>query len=244
MPLTIPPATSSVFNPLNGYLLYEDFSTASYSGGTGMIMADYSWATQQEGSVGITFAGTHVPSDSTHPGVLEIGGTAANTGCVVYSALFNGAINKSIILGNGVISFDAVLYINALSTGSDIFNFCVGLGDTPWNALGTAVQVRYQSSTSLNWHMYTASAASVTTTTSSIPVTTGWHHVRIIVDETAANISFYIDGVLGGTSTTNIPTVAMPIVLAAWKSTSSNVAYYGGFDFIQIQKTFTTGRGP
>jgi hypothetical protein len=70
-----------------------------------------------------------------------------------------------------------------------------------------------------NWSAVTRSSSVSTIINSSIPVVANaWYKLKTVVNPTGTNVDFYVDDVLIGSSTTNLPTVAMKFVFKLEKA--------------------------
>ncbi len=238
----LPTSTGSGgFDPSTTLQFYEEFTTGGYFG-SGEISSENQWSSSATGSPSFTAAGATVPSDTNHPGVLQITVTALNEGGGLLGGIFGSTINRPFFTGGGVLTYESLVYVNAISNGTDNSNIYSGIGNEPaWNALSNVMYVAYNSATSANWIFLSTKASSTTTTTSSIPVTTGWHKLKFIVNAAGTSIEFFIDGVSGGTCATNIPVIALP-AYTSFRKVLGTGAMYMGIDYIKIDKTFTTPR--
>jgi hypothetical protein len=221
--------------------LMEEFDTGGYFG-SGQIQCNYNWASLATGSPSFTCAGSTITSSNTHPGVLQISIAALNEGGGFSSGVFGSTTNSSIVPGGGTLTFETLIYINAISNGTDNGDIGVGFMDNPiWNAPTNMISIQYKVATSNNWLLLTDKASTLTTVTSSIAVTQGWHRVTFIVDSAAANVNFYIDGVLAGTSSTNIPTTKLPIVVS-YRKVLGTGSMALGVDYIYVNNVFASAR--
>jgi len=148
-------------------------------------------------------AGASVTSQAgsvSNIGVLQLSTGTATTG-------FAGMhLSRSLILfGSGSVTNEWYLKVNALSNATDSIYLFTGL----WNSKSTiqthGVYWQYGPG-SANWQFVCTSNSVSTTNTTSIPVSTRWTKLRIIVDSTAANAYGLINDTLVATISTNIPT--------------------------------------
>lgn len=113
-----------------------------------------------------------------------------------------------------------------LSDGTDDYVLVHGTSDKSDNPThDNGICIKYDKAVSANWILVTAKGAARTTHTSSIPVTVGQHKVAFWVNADATSVSYYIDGVLAGTVTTNIPNTAgqhSGSVFGIYKSSGTN----------------------
>ena len=119
--------------------------------------------------------------------------------------------------GGGTWFYESYIEVETLSNATDRYRFLSGFGD---NAAGTAdgnnAFFTYDeggtangTTASANWQCVTSNNSVRTLTTTSVPVTTNWVKLRIIVNAAATQITYFIDGTLVATHTTNIPTFAL-----------------------------------
>lgn len=234
---------SSPSTGIEFFKILEDFSTGGYLG-SGQIISDHFWSSIQLGSPSFTTNGSVIPSESNHPGVLEVTVSSAGTdGGGITSGIFGAAGNNSFITGGGEMVIETLIKIPTLSNGTNNASVAFGLVDSPgWSAPGNGIYITYQSVTSLNWYFTSVKASSVTQVISSIPVTAGWHNLKFVVNAAGTSIEFFIDGVSAGTPiTTDIPVVALPPMLTIRKTLGAS-AFYMGVDYISLSKSFTTPR--
>ena len=126
-----------------------------------------------------------------------------------------GTVGRQFCFGGGSWVFETYLNIETLSTLTDRFRFVTGFGDNPTNASdGNAAIFTYdeggiQNGTiaSPNWQCVTSvgSVRTLTTTTTAV-VASAWTKLRIEVNAAGTSVTFYVNGTLVATHTTNIPT--------------------------------------
>jgi len=209
----------AIFNPSNFASYYDDcFNTVE-------------WDLRSSGTASAC-AGVAV---TDHPGVIKMEtGTDSGGKCSANYGYF-GTNSPQWNVNSDRFSYFAYIYINALATVSDDYDYYIGPSDgwvfgTPFNG----VYFRYYRSTSLNWLATAMASGSSTSTDTGIPVTTGWHKVQISGDSTS--LDFYIDEVLGATVTTNIPSSPLMIntnLIFKTAGTTSVLFYQDYFQLIQ-----------
>lgn len=110
--------------------------------------------------------------------------------------------NANISLANGfTLRWRAQIYSTLLSR--DIA--CGALGAV--NDTSNFVDIAYDSTVSTNWILRTANGGTLTTTNLGVAATTAWTDFKI--EASSSGVAAYINGVLLGVSTTNLPTVAL-----------------------------------
>jgi hypothetical protein len=116
-------------------------------------------------------------------------------------------------LGGGTWMYESYIEVDTLSDATDGFRFTSGFGNIA-TAAGEVSGVFFTydlgatangTAASANWQCVTTVGAVRTLTTTSVPVTTTWTKLRIIINADATEVKFYIDGTLVATHTTNIP---------------------------------------
>jgi len=116
-------------------------------------------------------------------------------------------------LGGGSWVFESYLEVETLSTLLERFRFTSGFGNVN-NAAGETNGVFFTydeggtangTAASANWQCVTVANNVRTLTTTTVAVTTTWVKLRIEINADATSVSFYIDGTLVATHTTNIP---------------------------------------
>ena len=119
--------------------------------------------------------------------------------------------------GGGTWLYESYIAVETLSNVTNRFRFQTGFGDlaTASNDNNGAIIIYDEGGTangtiaSANWQCVTSNNGVRTLTTTSVPVTTNWVKLRIIVNADATSITYFIDGSLVATHTTNIPTYAL-----------------------------------
>jgi hypothetical protein len=142
---------------------------------------------------------------------FQTGTTAAG-----YATMTNeGFVAKQFCFGGGTWVFETFINVEILSDAINRFRFVTGFGDNPTNASdGNATIFTYdeggiQNGTiaSPNWQCVTSVSGvrTLTTTTTAVSANT-WTKLRIEVNAAGTSVTFYINGTLVATHTTNIPT--------------------------------------
>jgi hypothetical protein len=155
-----------------------------------------------------------IPNQSAN----QIGFSQFQTGTTAtgYATMINeGYVGKQFVFGGGTWVFETFINVEILSDATNRFRFVTGFGDHPTNASeGNAAIFTYdeggtQNGTiaSPNWQCVTSvsSVRTLTTTTTAVSVNT-WTKLRIEVNAAGTSVTFYINGILVATHTTNIPT--------------------------------------
>jgi hypothetical protein len=233
--------SSASLDPSTNLTFFDDFLSAYYAG-SGQIFSEHNWTSMQTGGPAFTPNGSTIPSTAAHPGVMEFTISTNADGAGISTGLYANYNNLAFVAGGGQTTLEALIYLNALSNGTNDGGINFGFMDAPgWSAPTNSMYIKYQSVTSLNWYCETYSAGAGTTVTSSIPVTTGWHKLKLIVNAAGTSVDSYVDGVLACTNSSNVPTTKLPPMLT-YRKTAGNGAMYLGLDYIKIDKTFTVAR--
>lgn len=160
------------------------------------------------------------------------------------AALALGATSK--FFGGGVATFEKMVYIPTLSTGTEEFNLRLGFGDLVTGAdMVDGIYFEYNRPTSVNWLMKTANNSTRTSTATSVAVAAGvWIKLKIVVNAGGTNVDFYINGTLAGSITTNIPTTVARVSAPTLIMTKSvgTTARTMLLDYFWFQQVFTTPR--
>jgi hypothetical protein len=157
---------------------------------------------------------TNVPNwASNQIGVCQYQTGVTTTG--YFTHINEGFIVNQFIFGGGAWVFESYVNVETLSTLTDRFRFVSGFGNAPTNASeqngafftydeggiqnGTAASPNWQCVTTLS------STRTLTTTTTAV-VASAWTKLRIEVNAAGTSVTFYVNGTLVATHTTNIPT--------------------------------------
>ena len=88
------------------------------------------------------------------------------------------------------------VYIDTLATGAADYVLNVGWhGATAADDSTNGIYIQYKQADSLNWQLVSKVGASEARTVSAIPVTTGWHVIRIEIAADLSKVDMIIDGV-------------------------------------------------
>lgn len=154
-----------------------------------------------------------------------------------------GGGTAPMILGSGTLSVNWVIRTPTLSAVANRYIMYIGIGDQNGSAeYSDGCYFLYSDNVnSGNWVLKTASGAVRTSQNTSTAVTTSWTNLGVVVDSTAANVTYFINGTQVGTAiNTNIPTGA---VCPAFGVVSTAGAEPGIFlDIMYYVRSFTTAR--
>jgi hypothetical protein len=95
-----------------------------------------------------------------------------------------------------------------------------------------------------NWKCYTRGASVTTRTNTSIPVVAGqWYKLRIDINAAGNSVTFYIDGTLVATHTTNIPATTTALLITSLiNKTVGTTARSLLTDYFMYEEIFTNPR--
>lgn len=141
----------------------------------------------------------------------HFGSVAFSTGTTVTSANTLNREVKTIRLSGGEvmeIMFRLDVRDDPLNVGDD-YRLLLGLSDTinsfsPSDALAFYLP-NSDGATYPNWHMLSAAGGNVTSEDTGVATTTGWQLLKIVLNDAGTMASFYINDVLIGTQTANLP---------------------------------------
>lgn len=149
--------------------------------------------------------------------------------------------NQNIMFGQSTIVLAWSARIPTLADATDDYYIRWGFSNT-WPTVQHGAMFEYDRSTSANWRILTAAASVQTTTTTTTAVDTNWHNFRMVITN-SSSVAFYIDGVLLGTHTTNIPstTVCGPTLIMNKTAGTLNRSWY--IDWSYMRYTLGATRG-
>ena len=161
---------------------------------------------------------TNIPNATTN----QIGFAQFQTGTTAtgYITQTNeGFVTAQFFFGGGAWVFETFVNVETLSDATNRFRFVAGFGNAPTNgadtngAFFTYDEGATQNGTAAtpNWQCVTSVSAVRTLTTTTSVVTAGaWTRLRIEVNASGTSVTFYVNGTLVATHTTNIPTWVSP----------------------------------
>lgn len=233
---------SSMFAPNATIEMFDDFISTDPGPVNGL--SAYTW---QATTVLGVFTIDRLNITSSNPGMLS-NQSVPPSSPVVALALGSNVPTMGqgpFILGGGEISVNFVFKIVTIQTLA--CTITMGLGDLNQSIIhdqGDLINGCYVSAiTSVgsgNWFGRTSSSNTVTSTVaSSFGVTTGFHNVQILINANASSVSYYVDGVSIGSTTTNIPTTPITPIFQIAKNGTANVV---SLDLFYLKQTLTTPR--
>jgi hypothetical protein len=153
--------------------------------------------------------------------------------------------------GGGTWMYESYIEVATLSDATNRFRFVSGFANVATSGVETNGAfftydeggVSNGTIASPNWQCVTINNGVRTLTTTSVAVTTTWTKLRIIVNASATEVKFYIDGTLVATHTTNIPVLPnrfkVKQMIAKALGTGNRFVYC---DYIFYENTLTTLR--
>lgn len=234
------PQNADLFTRLrNGWEASTDYISAVFNDG---------WNSRNSGT------GSGITSSYFLTGINKNGiclGTTGSTATGYAGPEFGSPnANNGISIGIGELIFEQLVRIPTLSTSTERFVVFEGLiASANFTSPSNGIFFYYDeggtiSSASPNWKCYTSNTLVRTLTTTSIVVNAGqWYKLRAVVNAAATSVSFYIDGTLVATHTTNIPPTTIGYALNTLiQKTVGTTARTLQTDYSAISQTFTTPR--
>lgn len=219
--------------------IYSDFAFAPTTTTPGIAIA-----TAGAGA-GVTLI---APTATNRQGVIQL-----STGTTATGRIHVGGISGlPIVLGNGAVTHNAAINIQALSTAAERYQLLIGLFDTfaavnqvdGCYLLYDEGGVTTGSTASANWQKVTAANSVRTFSPSSpaAPVATGWLNIRTEVNAAGTLVEYLVEGVSVGTIATNIPngiarTVGFGIYLQKSVGTTARTVHA---DWLYMKQNFST----
>lgn len=155
--------------------------------------------------------------------------------------------------GSDIYRYESLLKIPTNSDGTNTFQFLSGFWDTSTGVnqvdgiyfLYDAQGVSTGSASSGNWQIVTSSNSVRTFTTTSVAIdNTNFQKLRIDVNAAGTSVQFYINDILVGTHTTNIPTGAARLTTSGvyLQKSAGTTSRTVDVDYLFIKVKFTTPR--
>jgi len=185
---------------ISAHQFFEDFLIRDFAGHNGQ----FDWNSISTGGGSNVTIDSGAP-DNTSSGVITITPGTTTTGRSTLES-FNGA-NR--LLAGGAQTIEWRVQVASLSTLAQRYIIRAGIMDG--NAAGDPANgVYFKYSDNVNsgqWQGIARNASTSTTVNSTVAVTAAaWHKLRLQVNTAGTNVDFYVDDVLIGSATTNIPT--------------------------------------
>lgn len=188
IPLVDPTSTSVVTQ------LFDDFCVNTLGSQVGV----FAWFYQ-----GTAARDTPLSSEKNRMGIIKFPVASATSGGMFCDT-------AQILLGGATVTWAASTYLSAAPNATDDYLWRVGLNDGYSTATNGCYFTVDRTISASNWVAVTAKAGTLTSTDTGIAFTgTTWRNMRISINSAATSVTFYIDGSLVATNTTNIPIVAL-----------------------------------
>lgn len=177
-------------------------------------------------------------------GVLGLETGTTTTGYTIAYKGGGGGTNM-IRFGTAAFVMKWRLAVSALSDGTDTYHISFGFSEaatTSKDMTDGAYFTYTHSVNSGNWQAVTASASTRTTTNLATAPSTSYQTFEIRVNEAATEVTFYLNGSLVATHTTNIPTsdtVGVNINIVKSAGTTERILYA---DYYYYKSTRSTAR--
>lgn len=199
--------TSFYNRVMSGVQYFNDFDSSSITDKLQSVVS---------GGTTIRAAAIISNQTSNQIGICTYSTTTAATHYAMHISELNSQ-GQQFQFGGGTWVYESYIAVETLSTITDRFRFQTGFGDlsTSANDNNGAIIIYDEGGTangtvaSANWQCVTSNNGLRTLTTTSVPVTTNWVKLRIVVNADATSITYFINGSLVATHTTNIPTYAL-----------------------------------
>lgn len=199
-----------------------------------------------DGGIGASVGGTGAAVSEGdafegHPGVIKLGTGTTSSG---RATLMSGA---PILLGGMTTRFGTIFKLDQLSDGTNRFMVRMGL-DVADNQSDNALSVSFRYtdiSSSGNWEASVRDSPAVTTLDLGVAADTNWHCFEFEINSSTSSIDFLIDGALGGTVTTSIPSPSTdqlyyaPVYISKSQGTTLMTCQIDAYWYIH---TFNTSR--
>ena len=205
--------------------------SAQVSGGTATVVAPLANVYERPGQI-----------------KLDTGAVATNRAALA-TANFN-----QIALGGGEVTFECVLQISALSSGTNRFQLLAGLIDNVAAANQTnGAYLLYDeggvstgSTAAAYWQTASVAGAARTFNTALTQVTvaaTTWVNLKLIVNATRTNIAYYVNGTQVSAHTANIPANTTGLGFGVYLQKSiGTTARFVTVDYVRVGQYLTTAR--
>lgn len=178
---------------------------------------------------------------SNHPGVIDLN-TGSNT--AGRATLVQVTPSDQIVVGGGIIRFDAVLKLSALSDGTNTYSVRTGLGTSINAGDADGIYLRYTHGTnSGKWQGVCRLSGSESTVDTGITADTSFHRLGFVINAAANSVQFRVDGSdVGSPATTNIISAATRMTPATIVKSAGGTSRTLSIDYYRLAMEFTTAR--
>jgi hypothetical protein len=231
------------FNRTQGVYYFEEFMGSQ----AGSVSTSYS------NVISLTTGNATARTASTTNRTNQQGIIQHSTGTASTNSAGYALGSSSLYIGTGTISLETYMSVETLSTSLERFFTFFGYGiPSNWQNSGNTIFFSYDEggvvyfagTPTPNWKCYTRAGATVTLTTTTVPVVAAqWYKLRIDINSAASSITFYIDGTLVATHSTNIPSTASAMsVVSLIVKTAGTTARSLLTDYFMYEEIFTNPR--
>jgi hypothetical protein len=158
--------------------------------------------------------------------------------------LTESSVTYPFLLGGGTWIFETLVNFETLSTAANEYVATFGLIDGRNNdAISEGVYFEYDRTNSVNFIGVTESGGTRTEVDSSVAVAvadTDWFTLRFEINADASSVEFFVDGTSIGTSTTNITSSDLQLLIRGLKSASTQNTNAFYTDYIYLRNELTT----
>lgn len=183
---------------------------------------------------------------ANNPGQFVVTNPSASQSVAIATTDGTTAAIFPFVMGGGAFNLNWVVDLGTLSNGTNRYIVYVGLGfanGSPITEPTNGIYFTYSDNVnSGNWVAKTASAGTRTTVNSSVAGSTSFVNLGIQVNASATSVTFTIDGTAFGSSTTNIPTVAIPIAFSGVATSGTYPSGTQALDIVYYTQILTTPR--
>ena len=216
------------------YEWFEDFNNYQFSTTQGNIPL---WGIAS-GTGAQNQRGTATSGESNRVGIVQCSPGSASG--AHYAHLIN---IQNIYLGGATHSFSTSIKLGTVPDGTNDYAFFSGFAinwPTPGNAAAILMIDRSVSTT--NWQARTSRSGSSTTTDTGVAFSTSWTNLRVEINAAGTQVTFYINGTLVATHTTNLPdnTAIGPIACGRWVAGAAQTVNH---DWVYYKYQLASTRG-
>lgn len=197
---------------------------------------------QLSGTGAVATWAASLQSEAGHPGVMNLQTGTDTGGYAGIWALFGMNLNTRgrPRPGAGVITLTYIFSLSTLSTVSEEYKAVIGASSNVTSPAG--LYVLYDRTISVNW--IKRSSPGEVSVASTIPVTTGWHTLKIVVAADAMSSEFFMDGVsMGVLNDALLSALPIPSAQFSIRKTAGTTFRDMSVDFCGYREVFTTPRG-
>ena len=214
--------------------LFDDFD--NYANGT--VTGSFPYWAIASGTGALNQRGTVTSSEKNRRGVIRCSpGSAAAAHYAVMTNI------QDMYVGDAIHTYACAVKFTTVPDGTNDYRFSIGFCDN-WPTSNNKIWLGLDRTIhATNFVAITAKAGVVTSTNTTVaPANATWVNLRVVVNTAASSCTFYINGTLVATHTTNIPnaTTIGPSIIGAWVA---GAAVNHDLDWHYLQFTPGTARG-